>query len=200
MIVAWFVGVNGMRGGCAVALLLHDGVMPDRAEIERTLGGEGEPTIAIAAVQQAAQIRALVNARDTAFPLSVAKLLLSGLLVVAAAMALAGRSGARSLAIQAVVVYAVFATVEFALSRTMRAAWIPEVAAAAAEIARGSPQQEIFGDARIWYWSERARFGILDLATMAGALLALLAPRSKAYFAAMAASAAVKPRDVDDDA
>lgn len=204
MIVAWFVGVNGVTSGCAVVAVLREGVVPDRAGIERSLGGEGEPAQAVAAAHEAARIRAMVDARETAFPLGVAKLLLSAVLVVASAMALAGRPGARSFAMQAVVVYAVFAAIEFALSRTMRASWIPEVAAAAAEIARGSPQQAIFGDARIWYWSERARFGIVDLATMAAALGALVAPRSKAYFAAMADEVAKrsadKRRDDDDDA
>ena len=67
----------------------------------------------------------------------------------------------------------------------------------------GSPQQAIFGDTRIWYWKERAMFGIVDLATMAAAFGALVAPRSKAYFAAMADEASSRKterRDDDDDA
>jgi hypothetical protein len=200
MIIAWFVGVNGVTSGCDSVAILRAGVIPDRAGLERSLGGDGEPAQAVAAAHQAARIKAMVDARETAFPLGVAKLLLSALLVVASAMALAGRPGARAFAIQAVLVYAAFAALDFALSHAMRASWIPEVAAAAAEIARGSPQQAIFGDARIWWWSERARFGILDLATMAAAFFALLAPRSKAYFAAMAATASAARRDDDDDA
>lgn len=199
MIMAWFVGVNGVTSGCAAVTVLRDGVVPGRAEIERSFGGEGEPAQAVAAAHEAARIRAMVDARDMAFPLGVARLLLSAVLVAAAALALAGRPGARTFAIQAVLIYAAFATLDFALSRAMRAEWIPEVAAAAAEIARGSPQQAIFGDARLWYWSERARFGIVDLATMAAALGALLAPRSKAYFAAMASAAATR-RDDNEDA
>lgn len=200
MIIAWFVGVNGVTSGCTVVALLRSGVAPDRASIERAVGTEGEPTETFAAANEAARIKAIVEDRDRAFPLGVAKLLLSAALVAASAMALAGRPGARTFAMQAVVVYAAFAILEFSLSTRMRASWIPEVAAAAGELARATPSPLPIDDVRTWWWFERARFGIIDLATMAAALGALVAPRSKAYFAAVARDAAIKRRDDDDEA
>lgn len=195
MIVAWFVGVNGVTSGCGVVALLHSGIVPDRASIERSMGSDGEPTQAFAAVNEAARVRALVEERSTAFPLGVAKLLLSAALVAAAATALAGRPGARSFAMQAVALYALFSIVDFALSGSIRASWIPEVAAAARQLAVGSPSPIPIGDASTWWWFERLRFGIIDLATMAAALLALAASRTKAFFAAMALDAATVRRE-----
>jgi len=198
MIVAWFVGVNGVTSGCGVVGLLHSGIVPDRASIERSMDSESEPTQAFAAVNEAARVRALVEERRTAFPLGVAKLLLSAALVAASATALAGRPGARNFAMQAVALYALFSIVEFALSGRIRASWIPEVAAAAQQLAVGSPSPIPIGDASLWWWFERVRFGIVDLGTMGAALLALAAPRTKAFFAAMALDAATI-RQQDDE-
>jgi hypothetical protein len=102
---------------------------------------------------------------------------------------------------QAAAVYATLAVVEFALSGGMRASWIPEVARAAGELARAqaTPSPIPLDDVRIWWWFERARFGLLDLATMGAAILALRASRTKAYFAAMAVDAATKRRDDDGE-
>jgi hypothetical protein len=114
-------------------------------------------------------------------------------------MAITGRPGARAFAMQAVAAYAVYAGVDYALSRPMRAEWIPEVAAAAAEIARTAPTQAPFADVRFWTWFERMRFGVLELGSMALAFAALAAPRSRAFFAATAAEAARRSRGQDED-
>ncbi len=197
LIVAWFVGAYGATSGCTTVAILREGVVPDRATLEQAIGGAPEPAQAIAVAHEAARLKAMAVQGETAFPLGVARLLLSTALVVACAMAMAGRPGARSFAMQAVVAYALYAGVDFALSRSIRAAWIPEVAAAAAEIAKGAPAQAPFADARFWTWFERMRFGLLEVGTMTLAFAALASPRSKAYFAATAAESARTRPDED---
>lgn len=199
LIVSWFVGAHGATSGCTTVAILREGVVPDRATLEQAIGGAPEPAQAVAVAHEAARLRAMAVRKETAFPLGVARLLLSTALVVGSAMAIAGRPGARAFAMQAVVAYAAYAGVDYALSRPMRADWIPEVAAAAAEIAATAPAQAPFADTRFWTWFERMRFGILELGTMALAFAALAAPRSKAFFAAAAAEAAAAPRDEDDE-
>lgn len=202
LIVAWFVGAHGATSGCTTVAILREGVVPDRAALEQAAFGTPEPAQAIAVAHEAARLKAMAERRERAFPLGVARLLLSMALVAGCAMAIAGRPGARAFAMQAVVAYALYAGVDYALSRPMRAQWIPEVAAAAAEIARTAPQQAPFADVRFWTWFERMRFGVLELGTMAMTLAALAAPRSRAFFAAAAAEAegaARRSRDEDED-
>ena len=106
---------------------------------------------------------------------------------------------------QAVVAYAVYAGVDYGLSRSIRADWIPEVAAAAAEITRtAAPPQPAFpdfADTRTWMWMERVRAFVLEVGTMVLALAALASPRSKAFFAvaAVAAEAAARRQGDEDD-
>src|SRR5690606_6637106 len=85
--------------------------------------------------------------------------------------------------------------------------WIPQVAAAAAEIARGSPDQSQLAemppwlDLRspgFWTWFERIRFFVLELGSMSIAFAALAAPRTKAYVDAVA-NEAEKPRPSEED-
>lgn len=199
LIVAWFVGAYGATSGCTTVAILREGVVPDRTSLEQAIGGAPEPAQAIAVAHEAARLRAMAVRGETAFPLGVARLLLSTALVVACAMAMAGRPGARTFAMQAVLAYAVYAGIDYALSRPMRADWIPEVAAAAAEIARGAPAQAPFADVRFWTWFERMRFGVLELGTMTLAFLALASARSKAFFAAAAAESVRQRPDEDEE-
>ncbi|MCU0653756.1 MAG: hypothetical protein MUF64_00190 [Polyangiaceae bacterium] len=68
------------------------------------------------------------RAREVRLPLAVANLLLSGLLVFAASRSFAGRSSARSLALQALGANGLLAVVDYALSRGMRGELVPVVA------------------------------------------------------------------------
>ena len=112
---------------------------------------------------------------------------------------------------QAVLVYAVFAGVEFALSRPIRDAWVLEVTAAAAEILQDGDGKAFFSasspggfeipiaSAGFWYWRERLRLGLFDIGTMALAFAALATARSKAFFDAAAESAANARKEEDDE-
>ena len=199
LILAWFVGAHGATSGCTTVAILREGVVPDRATLEQAIGVAPEPAQAVAVAHEAARLKAMAARRELAFPLGVARLLLSTALVVACAMAIAGRPGARAFAMQAVVAYAAYAGIDFVLSRPIRAAWIPEVAAAAAEIAKTSAAQAPFADVRFWFWFERLRFGLLEVGAMGLTLAALAAPRSRAFFAAVATEASRTRPDEDED-
>jgi hypothetical protein len=202
LVLAWFVGAHGAATGCATVAILREGVIPDRTALEGD-AAVTDPHGAVRLAHEAALLRAIAARRDLTFPLGVARLILSTVLVVGCAMAMAGRPGARSFALQAIFAYALFAGVDFALSRPVRADWIPEVAAAAVDIARRTetPAPSIFDfrDISVWYWMERIRFGLLEIGSMGLACAALLAPRSRAYFAAVAAEGARTRRSEEDE-
>jgi hypothetical protein len=140
-------------------------------------------------VIQAARIKAMAEVQDVTFPLNAAKLLLSGLLIVASGLAMAGRPGTRPLALQVVLANAALAIVDYALTRTVRSAWIDAAARAGAMLPQALPQRDMMMDHATWWWLERIRFVFFELGAFVLAALSLRSRRTKAYFDAVAEAA-----------
>jgi hypothetical protein len=180
MVLTWFVGVYGLSFGATIASLLRSGRLPDvttAALHTDTLRAVGE----YAALQQ---IRALLVHPGVSFPLAVAQVLLSGLLVVASGLAIGGRKGARGLALQALAANAVLVVAAFALTPFQRAAYVDGFLKAVENASIPAPQREAFTPSML-LWIVRTRF-VLDLSVLALGALALTRARTKDFFAAVA--------------
>ena len=180
MVVTWFIGVQGLTDGLRVATFLHHGVVPT-ADDEAT--DDGAPPRPSALPPRPA----LADARDTTFPLAVAEALLSGLLVVASGFAMSGRKGARSLAVQAIGVNAVYLILEYALTPAIRAAWV-ETFARTAEAMPKPNDYAIFTSREFLWGLDRARLAV-HLGVLGLGALALTRPRTKAFFDVVARAA-----------
>jgi hypothetical protein len=187
MVMTWFLGVQSMSTGCTTAQQVRSGAMVDVAAATQAAEKE-DPRQLIYTVHEAARAKAAIEMRQVTFPLSVAKLLLAGLLVIASGLALAGRPGARSLALQALVANVVLSVVAYVLTRDMRAHWIDDVARAGATLPRVEPTEAQLLDPRYIWWFERTRLVVLDIGAMLLAAIALTSRRSASFFAAVAAA------------
>jgi hypothetical protein len=123
------------------------------------------------------------------FPLAVGEVLLSGLLVVASGLAMGGRRGARSLALQAILANALLAVAAFKLTPFLRAAWIDGVLKATAAVELPPQQREIYARADFWQFFLGMKLVMIDLGTLALGALALTRSRTKIYFEAAARAA-----------
>jgi len=185
MVLTWFAGVHGLTTGCTTAMYLRDGAMPDVNTAAQNARGAWDAMDFVALVH-AVEFQAMrVNARVT-FPLAVAQALLAGLLVVASGLAMNGRRGARSLALQAVAANALLATLAYAATRGVRVASIEAVLRVAEALPAGAPQREILGNADALWWTGRIKLVVFDLGTLALGMLALTRTRTKLYFDAVA--------------
>jgi hypothetical protein len=180
MVLTWFVGVYGLSFGATVVSLLRSGRLPDvttAALHTGTLRDVGE----YAALQQ---LRALLVHPRVSFPLAVAEVLLSGLLVVASGLAIGGRKGSRSLALQALAANAVLVVATFALTPFQRAAYVEGFLSAVDAASLSAPQREAYTPDNL-AWIARSRFA-LDLVVLALGALALTRRRTRDFFAAVA--------------
>ena len=178
MVLTWIIGVYGMYAGYGVASLLRGGKLPDLSAITihtGTLAGVSE----YAAIQQFESM--LAHPRVT-FPLAVAQALLSGLLVVASGLAMGGRRGARSLALQALGANAILVILTFLLTPFQRAAYLEGVLHAVESL---PPAQRELATPAILQWGLRIRLLIFDLGVFAVAALALTRARTRTYFEAV---------------
>ncbi len=183
MAITWFIGVHGVASGFSAIGYLRDGGVPDVAAAQKEAGDD--PTQVVAVVMQAAQRRAFAELREVTFPLSVARLLLSGMLVIASGLAMAGRPGSRTLALQALAANAVLAVVDYTLTRGVRGAWIEAVVRASASLEL-LPEQQLFRSRQAWWWMSRVYFAVFELGTLAAASVTLLGQRTKTFFQAVA--------------
>jgi hypothetical protein len=171
MIVTWFVGVQGLTMGLHVASYLRHG--------STTVVEVANQTPREAA--EVARLKTLGDMTDVAFPLATAQILLSGLLVVSSGLAMGGRRGARSLAIQAICAHLAFAAVDYVLTQKVRFAVYDAYTQAAAEL--GEPKDPLLF---LGFWRERILYILFHGATMALGVFALTRERTKAFFAAVA--------------
>jgi hypothetical protein len=185
MVLTWFAGVNGLNEGLKEASLLRASRLPDLTTAATQIGTVQE--VMAAALLQAQQA-VLAHGRVT-FPLSIAEVILSALLVIASGLAMGGRRGARGLALQALGANALLALVAFALTPFVRAAYVDGVMRAAEGLPLPPPQRGMLGDAAFWQWFFRVKLAVFDLGTLALGALALTRGRTKTYFAAMARAA-----------
>jgi hypothetical protein len=187
MVMTWFIGVQSISAGCATVQQVRNGAMVEVAAATAAAQKE-DPRQLILTVHEAARAKAVIEMRQVTFPLGVAKLLLAGLLVVASGLAMAGRPGARSLALQALVANVALSVVAYVLTRDVRAHWIDAVARAGAALPQVEPAEAQLLDPRVLWWFERLRLVVLDIGAMLLAAIALTSRRSATFFAAVAAA------------
>jgi hypothetical protein len=183
MALTWFIGVQGIAAGYTVITQLREGSVPDVASVTKQTG---DKPLHLLQVREIAKQQADADSKNITFPLSVAKLLLSGLLVIASGLAMTGRPGARTLALQALAANLMLAGIDYSLTRSVRAAWIESSVRVFESIPNPLPDQMLLTDRAVWWWLERLRFAVLDVGILGLASLALLRERTKLYFRAVA--------------
>lgn len=189
MIFTWVVGVYGVMTGCSTLAYLREGNVTEVQDAQKHALNSDDPMQRVIEVEAAARLHAMSDARDLTFPLGVAKTLLAGLLVVASGMALSGRKGGRSLAIQALAANVVMALVDYKLTGGVRAAWIDAIAQARDTMPYMMPEHAMMMNPQLLWWSERMRLAFFDIGALGLAVLALTSRRSKEFFQAAAAAA-----------
>jgi hypothetical protein len=115
----------------------------------------------------------------------VAQVILSGLLVVASGLAIGGRRGSRSLALQALAGNALLVIATFALTPFQRTAYIQGVLTAVETATIPTAQREALTPGTL-EWIVRIRFLLFDLVILALGALALTRARTRDFFAAVA--------------
>jgi hypothetical protein len=189
MMFTWFIAFNGLTNGWATLAFLREGNVTAIEDAQKHAMNRDSPFEQVVEVEAAARLRAITDARQITFPLGVAKMLLAGFLLVASGMALGGRKGARSLALQALAANAALAVIDYALTSGVRTAWIDAIAQARDTMPYMMPQQALLMNPEWLWWGERIRLVVVDIGAVGLAVLALTSRRSKNFFAAAAAAA-----------
>jgi hypothetical protein len=182
MVMTWFVGVVRLSDGFNTADFLRRGTMPDSSTAALHAA-------TMADVWDFAELQAqgarLAHAR-LVLPLSIAEVILSGLLVVASGLAMGGRRGARGLALQAILANVILVIAVFALTPMIRAAHFDGFLRALATVTPSQPEQAALGDPRVHVWFWRIKLVVFDLGLLGLGALALTRSRTRTYFAAVA--------------
>jgi hypothetical protein len=181
MVLTWFIGVHGLNIGFSSAAFLRAGMIPDTAAALRggTLGDAFE-----VAVRE--EHRAMLTCARVAFPLAVAEVILSGLLVVASGLAMGGRQGSRGLALQAIGANALLAVAAFALTPALRAAY-SDGFLQAVDMGPSPPRERAArAELGVIQWGLRDGPVAFPLAVLALGAVALTRARTRTYFEAMA--------------
>jgi hypothetical protein len=182
LLLVWVVGLVGATQGCQTVEILHH---PDVARSENARGTDAEITR-----RGGALIDTVLAFRSTVTPLAVGQLLLASLLTLSAGLTLLGRGNARQLAIQAMIVYALFLPIDYLVRRPMRASTIEAFADASSFPPGGALASPEIADQRVFlWWIFRGALG-LQLVILTLGLVAITRPRVRAFFDAMAGEGA----------
>jgi hypothetical protein len=194
MVLTWIIGVQGLATGFAQIAYLRSGSVLTAQTLAPQVD-QAEPMHYVAVAGEAARLRAMAEERRVTFPLSVAKLLLSGLLVAGSGLAMAGRPNARSIALQALLANVALSLLDYGLTRPVRGAWIEAVVEAWAAVPGTIPERALFQDRGVWWWMWRLRLVVMDVGALGLAALAITRRRSTTYFEAAAHAHASESRD-----
>lgn len=178
LIVGWILGIGGVMGGCELLRFYQE---PDTTvEVHKAPDDElGNYFAEQRRASKEASAKALEQYHDRMVPLAVANVLLSALLILACARALAAKKNAHSLALQAVAANILYAVADYFLSAPVREAII---AATASRPFPGDTQQldpAQFSAAVAWSVRLMSAGQILTLGLVA---FALTRPRVIAFF------------------
>lgn len=116
MLLATLMAAGGVLQGCATVQVFRAGTVPERPIAPGADVAVEEATRAL----ERAELAIRLDARRTLLPLGIGNLLLSLLMFVAAWRVLGMRPGSRALATQAIAANAVFALIEYAMTREVR--------------------------------------------------------------------------------
>lgn len=191
MVLLWLAGVQGTMSGCHSVSLLREGSMPDEAAAIEASKSAPDPVQGVLVLRDALEQRAMAISRKTSLPLGIGRTMLSMLLVTAAAMAIAGRPGSRSFAVQAIGANAIFAVAAYVLSGEVRAAWIDALARSGGSVeidsgggAGAGPPLDL-RSASFWYLYCRTGL-FVELSVLGAAFAALMSRRTRAFTDAVA--------------
>jgi hypothetical protein len=171
LLLVWMVGLLGATQGCQTVEVLH------HADIDHGAANR-------------IYVDTVLAFRKTVAPLAVGQLLLGSLLTLTAGLTLLGRGQARRLALQAILVYALFLPIDYVLRRPMRE-WVIDAIASDPTFPsfNGGESPPKLADLRYVWWASRAALGA-QLAILTVGLFAMTRPRVRAFFGAMAAERA----------
>jgi len=180
LLLVWMVGLFGATEGCQTIDVLHH---PEsvRVALERMNDLETSK-------RQEALIDTVLRFRQTVTPLAIGQLLLGSLLTFTAGLTLLGRGQARKIALQAIVVYALFLPLDYVMRRPMRAVAIDTIAEGVTfpPLEDGAVAPEA-SDLRVVYWWAYRGALAAQLTVLALGLFAMTRPRVRAFFSAAAA-------------
>jgi len=169
------VGLFGATEGCQTIEVVH---RPDAVRV-----AANRITDFQLAKRQEALIDTVLEFRKTVTPLAVGQLLLGTLLTIMTGLTLLGRNQARKLAVQAIVVYALFLPLDYVMRRPMRAVAIDAISEGLTfSPPSGAPSTELADLRLVYWWAYRGALG-LQLAVLTMGLIALTRPRVRAFFA-----------------
>jgi hypothetical protein len=179
LLLVWMVGLFGATEGCQTIDVLH---RPDsvRTALERMNDME-------MVKRQEALIDIVLRFRQIVTPLAVGQLLLGSLLTFTAGLTLLGRGQARKIALQAMIVYALFLPLDYVVRRPMRAVAIDAIAEGVTfpPLEAGAASPEASDLRTVSWWAYRGALAG-QLAVLALGLFAMTRPRVRAFFSAAA--------------
>lgn len=190
----WFTGMFGTMAGCGTVSFLREGSIPSEPAIQEVVHANDLNRIA-----RTAELRSVAELKSRTFPLGVGKLLLSGLLVVASAGAIAGRRGARPLLVQAIVANLLFVGLEWALLPELRAHQAQALNAASPHIT--GPEGETLRAQLAFMKSSPLVYLGIEIAVFVAGLAAVMSIRGRGFFEALDRAhdrARERERDADD--
>jgi hypothetical protein len=173
-------------------LFLRDGSMPDDVAALEAARSNPDASAAVKEYLPTVQWRAVAEHRERTLPLAVGRTILSLLLVIASAMVLSGRSGARGFALQVLGANALFNICEYALTRPVRAQWIG--AWANSQLGVADPQLGAWLTPAAWFWMSRL-VAAVEVGIPTLALFAVLSKRSRTFLVAAADADARRERE-----
>ncbi|HMI83677.1 MAG TPA: hypothetical protein VK550_06250, partial [Polyangiaceae bacterium] len=177
LLLVWMVGLFGATEGCQTIDVLHH---PEsvRTALERMSDPETSK-------RQEALIDTVLRFRQTVTPLAIGQLLLGSLLTFTAGLTLLGRGQARKIALQAIIIYALFLPLDYVMRRPMRAVAIDAIAGGLTfpPLEEGVLSPET-SDLRVVYWWAYRGALATQLTILALGLFAMTRPRVRAFFGA----------------
>jgi hypothetical protein len=183
LLLVWMVGLFGATEGCQTIDVLHH---PEsvRVALERMSDIETSK-------RQEALIDTVLRFRQTVTPLAIGQLLLGSLLTFTAGLTLLGRGQARKIALQAIIVYALFLPLDYVLRRPMRAVAIDAIAQGLTfpPLEEGTSTPEASDLRVVYWWAYRGALGA-QLTILALGIFAMTRPRVRAFFGAASAESA----------
>lgn len=197
MILTWLGGVRGVTAGCGTVMYLREGAMPDDVAALEQARSAPEPVQGLTEYLPTAQARAIAVGGERMMPLSVARMLLSMLLVATSAMVLSGRRNARSFVLQALGANAIFSVVDYLLTASVREQWIADMVHAASELGVPKTWPDL-RSSEFFRWVSWLALIVVELGMLAVGAAAVLAKRSGVFLEAAAARERLAREDDDD--
>lgn len=178
LVAAWTLGIGGVMSGCGLLQFYRE--PNQKAEIhEPSQEGLGAYLAEQQKASQEARDKALNENQDRMVPLAVANVLLSALLILACARALAAKPRAHHLALQAIAANILYAVADYFVSAPVREAVIRAAATGPAPSPESQLDPTQLAAAVAWSFRLVAAAQLLVLGLVA---YALTRPRVVAFF------------------